>query len=38
MRLLLNETHPDRDYEVINAGSISYAIYRVIVLMRELVQ
>jgi tetratricopeptide (TPR) repeat protein len=38
MELLLNETNPGRHYEVINAGGISYASYRVVVLMRELVQ
>lgn len=38
MRLLLNAMDPGRNYEVVNAGGISYASYRVVVLMRELVQ
>lgn len=38
LELLLDEVGSGRDYEVINAGGISYASYRVVVLMRELVQ
>ncbi len=38
MKLLLQEADPTRSYEVINAGGVSYASYRVVVLMKELVR
>lgn len=37
MELLLNAPTTSKRYEVINAGGISYASYRVVVLMKELV-
>ena len=37
LRELLAEAAPDRQYEVINAGGISYASYRVATLMEELI-
>jgi len=36
LRVLLAEAHPERRFEVINAGGVSYASYRVAVLMEEL--
>lgn len=38
LHAFLNAAAPDRNWEVINAGGISYASYRVANLMRELVQ
>lgn len=38
LQAFLNAADPDRNWEVINAGGISYASYRVANLMRELVQ
>jgi tetratricopeptide (TPR) repeat protein len=37
LELLLDQMDLARDYQVINAGGISYASYRLVVLMRELV-
>lgn len=37
LELYLSELDPSRKWEVINAGAISYASYRIAVLMRELV-
>lgn len=37
LELYLQAMDPSRTYEVINAGAISYASYRIVVLMRELV-
>ncbi len=36
--LYLNELDPSRDWQTINAGAISYASYRVVLLMKELVR
>lgn len=36
LRVLLEHADPDTHWDVINAGGISYASYRVVVLMREL--
>lgn len=38
VRELLNELEPDTQWEVINAGGVSYASYRVAAVMRELAQ
>jgi len=38
LREFLNEADPNRDWEVINAGGISYASYRVAALMEELIR
>ena len=38
LALELEARHPDRRVEVINAGAISYASYRVVLLMQELVR
>lgn len=38
LELYLEEMDPGRRWEVINAGAISYASYRIVVLMRELVR
>lgn len=38
LELRLSELDPSRRWEVINAGAISYASYRIAVLMRELVR
>lgn len=38
LELYLEDLDPSRDWQVINAGAISYASYRVAVLMRELVR
>ncbi|HEX9733523.1 MAG TPA: tetratricopeptide repeat protein [Thermoanaerobaculia bacterium] len=38
MELYLAAMDPSRRFEVVNAGAISYASYRVVVLMRELVR
>ncbi|MCP3957963.1 MAG: tetratricopeptide repeat protein [bacterium] len=36
--LYLGEMDPSRDWQVVNAGAISYASYRVVLLMKELVR
>ncbi|MDH3744680.1 MAG: tetratricopeptide repeat protein [Acidobacteriota bacterium] len=38
MRLYLAEMDPTRRWEVINAGAVSYASYRIVLLMKELVR
>lgn len=38
LQLYLEAADPDRAWEVVNAGAISYASYRVALLMRELVE
>ena len=38
MRAYLRELAPDQEFEVINAGGVSYASYRVAKLMEELIQ
>jgi tetratricopeptide (TPR) repeat protein len=38
LRLLLAREDPSRAYEVVNAGGVSYASYRLVVLMKELVR
>lgn len=38
LRVFLNAADPDRDWQVINAGGVSYASYRVARLMEELTQ
>jgi tetratricopeptide (TPR) repeat protein len=37
MQLYLEAMDPSRPYEVVNAGAISYASYRIVTLMRELI-
>ena len=38
MQLYLQAMDPSRTYEVVNAGAISYASYRIVLLMKELVR
>jgi tetratricopeptide (TPR) repeat protein len=38
LRAYLNATSPERQWEIVNAGGVSYASYRVALLMEELVQ
>ena len=38
LREILNEAEPSRSWEVINAGGVSYASYRVALLMEELIR
>ena len=38
LALLLRETDSSRNFEVINAGGVSYASYRIVVLMQELIR
>ncbi len=38
LELYLNAAQPGRRFEVVNAGGISYASYRIVVLMKELVR
>ena len=38
MELYLEAMDPDREIEVVNAGAISYASYRIVLLMKELVR
>ena len=38
LRRMLAEAEPSRDWQVINAGGISYASHRLVVLMEELIQ
>jgi tetratricopeptide (TPR) repeat protein len=38
LQLYLSARDPSRNYEVINVGAISYASYRVLILMKELIE
>lgn len=38
LRLNLQAAHPEREFEVINCGGLSYASYRVLAILREILQ